>query len=268
MEKGNRMSEQDKGAAYVANLEETNQRLQAELDKAHAELAMVRGEAPIPDEPAKVEPARGQIWRHHSGRLYRVAALANVNSTKPAFPVMVIYTGPGDHLWARPLSDWHRSFGDAPIARVHNRHDQFATRDEAQTTEQLIEAYQEGRKASPNTTSTYAEGTPCTYAEGTPTRMAFLWGGYAEAMDKQNARLIKQVDELKSELMAKGSGGALFGDHKMGDVFESHYDGFTGTLIGTYLTREHFPGYVLQDINNKVVHVYRLKHLNKITRES
>lgn len=34
-------------------------------------------------------------------------------------------------------------------------------------------------------------------------------------------------------------------------------DGFEGTLIGEYTTREGVPGVVLQQIGTKVVHVYR-----------
>lgn len=44
-------------------------------------------------------------------------------------------------------------------------------------------------------------------------------------------------------------------------VFRIEYDGFEGTVIGTYTTREGKRGVVLQQVGTKVVHVYGLKWL-------
>lgn len=48
-------------------------------------------------------------WRHTNGNEYVVLFLTNENSTRPNYPVTVVYAGPGGHRWSRPLSDWHRS---------------------------------------------------------------------------------------------------------------------------------------------------------------
>lgn len=45
------------------------------------------------------------------------------------------------------------------------------------------------------------------------------------------------------------------------DLYESRYDGFVGRRIGEYCTLEGNEGLVLQQVGNKVVHVYQMKHL-------
>lgn len=50
-------------------------------------------------------------WRHHSGRIYQVMCLANEDSTKPQYPVTVVYFNvENGKIWSRPLDDWARSF--------------------------------------------------------------------------------------------------------------------------------------------------------------
>lgn len=44
-------------------------------------------------------------------------------------------------------------------------------------------------------------------------------------------------------------------------VFRIEDDGFEGTVIGTYTTREGKRGLVLQQIGTKVIHTYGLKCL-------
>lgn len=46
------------------------------------------------------------------------------------------------------------------------------------------------------------------------------------------------------------------------DVFQAR-DGFVGSAIGVYLTREGEPGLVLQQVGSKVVHVYRATVLER-----
>lgn len=57
-------------------------------------------------------PAKGEIWKHHSGRLYRIDGLRNTAHPSDKFPVRVLYTqiDTGEE-YDRALSDWHGSFG-------------------------------------------------------------------------------------------------------------------------------------------------------------
>jgi hypothetical protein len=48
------------------------------------------------------------IWRHHSGRIYRVLFLTNTASDDVKYPYEVIYKGPGERRWSGRLDDWHR----------------------------------------------------------------------------------------------------------------------------------------------------------------
>lgn len=53
----------------------------------------------------------GSVWWHTNGNRYRVVALANEHTQLPEkYPVTVVYEGFSNGcIWARPLSDWHRS---------------------------------------------------------------------------------------------------------------------------------------------------------------
>ena len=66
------------------------------------------------------DPKVNELWKHHSGRTYRVLFMTNTAHPSEKFPTAVVYenTDVGT-LWSRPLSDWHRSFtrlsaGDTP----------------------------------------------------------------------------------------------------------------------------------------------------------
>lgn len=52
------------------------------------------------------------LWRHRNGVLYVVVDIANAKTEKPdEYPVTVVYrNAKTGSLWARKLSDWHRSF--------------------------------------------------------------------------------------------------------------------------------------------------------------
>lgn len=58
----------------------------------------------------KPTPIPGQVWRHHSGRLYTVLFLANNegDGMREKYPVMVVYRGENGRTWAGRLDDWHR----------------------------------------------------------------------------------------------------------------------------------------------------------------
>lgn len=53
---------------------------------------------------------KGTKWRHRNGIVYEVLLVANLASTRPEYPVTVVYQGQNGNIWSRPLSDWHRSF--------------------------------------------------------------------------------------------------------------------------------------------------------------
>ncbi|QYW02249.1 hypothetical protein PP740_gp093 [Stenotrophomonas phage Philippe] len=49
------------------------------------------------------------LWRHYSGRCYRVLLLTNEHSENPKYEIQVVHKGTNGRIWSRPLSDWHRS---------------------------------------------------------------------------------------------------------------------------------------------------------------
>lgn len=57
------------------------------------------------------KPCVGDVWRHRNGNLYIVMCLANAHTERPEkYPITVVYLGCiNGKVWARPLSDWHRS---------------------------------------------------------------------------------------------------------------------------------------------------------------
>lgn len=53
----------------------------------------------------------GSVWQHYNGGIYTVRELYNPdNPETDDKPPMVGYQGANGKLWARRLSDWHRSF--------------------------------------------------------------------------------------------------------------------------------------------------------------
>jgi hypothetical protein len=55
------------------------------------------------------------------------------------------------------------------------------------------------------------------------------------------------------------AGPKLLLSPEFGSTVEIEHDGFVGTVIGYYTTREGKPGVVLQQVSTKVVHVYGAK---------
>jgi hypothetical protein len=56
-------------------------------------------------------PPTGSVWRHHSGRTYRVLMLTNTGGDGVKYPHTVVYEGCGatpPNRWSDPLDDWHR----------------------------------------------------------------------------------------------------------------------------------------------------------------
>lgn len=55
------------------------------------------------------EPRPGSRWRHNkSGKVYTVAAVTNLASTKPEeYPPTVVYFDEAGVWWSRPLARWH-----------------------------------------------------------------------------------------------------------------------------------------------------------------
>lgn len=62
-------------------------------------------------------PLRGQTWQHYNGARYHVLGVANLPDN-PRYPETVIYMGDNGKVWARPLSDWHRSMTFLGSGRV------------------------------------------------------------------------------------------------------------------------------------------------------
>lgn len=53
-------------------------------------------------------PQINSVWRHHSGRLYEVEELRNVETTNPhKYPITVCYRGANGKKWCKPLENWH-----------------------------------------------------------------------------------------------------------------------------------------------------------------
>lgn len=57
-----------------------------------------------------MELRRGNVLRHHSGRVYSVLALANTAHPSEKFPVAVVYQGANGEVWSRPLSEFDGKF--------------------------------------------------------------------------------------------------------------------------------------------------------------
>lgn len=61
------------------------------------------------DQSVRTLPDVGSVWKHHSGRLYRVLMITNYATTKPEqYPVSVVYEGQNGFKWSGTLDDWHR----------------------------------------------------------------------------------------------------------------------------------------------------------------
>ena len=56
-------------------------------------------------------PKAGSVYRHHSGRVYTVLALANTTRISVSFPVTVFYMGANGATWTRPAADFSEAAG-------------------------------------------------------------------------------------------------------------------------------------------------------------
>ena len=54
------------------------------------------------------DPKSGSVWKHHSGRLYTVLFMTNIDEDDPKYPRTVVYVGANGKLWSGPLNDWYR----------------------------------------------------------------------------------------------------------------------------------------------------------------
>lgn len=81
----------------------------AALDTGDATLFDV-----APDPKGFEPPPIGSVWIHSSGREYTVIEHANTMSDNDRYPKIVVYRGPNNHIWARRLDDWQRSFRRKP----------------------------------------------------------------------------------------------------------------------------------------------------------
>jgi hypothetical protein len=72
---------------------------------------------PVVRLPGEGGPQPGDLWVHHSGRVYRIDRITNTAHPSAKFPPAVVYVNVENGTeWSRALSDWHRSFKPAPPA--------------------------------------------------------------------------------------------------------------------------------------------------------
>ena len=81
-----------------------------------------------------------------------------------------------------------------------------------------------------------------------------------EAYDKAHTALQAFVDEIDCEVISrmKRTPPETVDADK---VYKIDFDGFEGTIVGSYTTREGREGVVLQQLGNKIVHVYGANHI-------
>lgn len=53
-------------------------------------------------------PKPKDIYIHHNGNEYEVIMLANKQSTRPEYPITVVYSGENGHIWAKTLDDFNK----------------------------------------------------------------------------------------------------------------------------------------------------------------
>lgn len=82
--------------------------------KSKLEDALAAATAPQAETSGK-PPKPGSWWEHHNGGIYRVLCVVNQRSERPEYPATVVYEGSNRRRWARPLSDWYRSFRPALV---------------------------------------------------------------------------------------------------------------------------------------------------------
>jgi hypothetical protein len=69
-------------------------------------------------EKLNQNPKPEDFWLHEkSGHLYKILMLTNEHATKSDYPVQVVYQDiENNHIWSRPLTEWHRSFGHQALS--------------------------------------------------------------------------------------------------------------------------------------------------------
>jgi hypothetical protein len=75
------------------------------------------------------------------------------------------------------------------------------------------------------------------------------------------------IRTLLSHIRAAEERAGIAAEHPIGTRYHIEHDGFSGTVIGHYVTREGKPGVVLQLDNARVVHVYGTKWLAAAIRQ-
>lgn len=75
---------------------------------AVAAAATLRQLAAEADRLADAVPVPGSVWRHSSGRVYRVMLIAN-RPNDERYPLTVVYEDASAEVWTRRADDWHRS---------------------------------------------------------------------------------------------------------------------------------------------------------------
>jgi hypothetical protein len=74
---------------------------------------------PFEELMAQLEPNPGSLWKHHSGRIYKVLFLTNErDSRQDKYPRTVVYEGENGKRWSGPLSDWYRRMTPAQTSGV------------------------------------------------------------------------------------------------------------------------------------------------------
>jgi hypothetical protein len=54
------------------------------------------------------------VWRHHTGRMYRVVAVANQHSNDPdKYPIMITYVDINGRYWAKDVTRFLNSMTEA-----------------------------------------------------------------------------------------------------------------------------------------------------------
>lgn len=64
-------------------------------------------------------PAIGEQFRHHSGRVYFVIAVANKESTNPDYPLTIVYQGYNGNIWSKDIKRFNETMLPTGYANIH-----------------------------------------------------------------------------------------------------------------------------------------------------
>ena len=53
-------------------------------------------------------PKEGEVYQHINGNIYTVLHIANKHSTREDYPVSVVYQGPNNNVWVKPMTNFMR----------------------------------------------------------------------------------------------------------------------------------------------------------------